>query len=143
MTHCTIGALLVTDLIMGRKNEWEQLYDPSRITLKTGDDYLKEVGNMAYKMTKDWIISSDVSDVSELKSGEGAVISSGFKKIAAYRDENGELHTCTAVCPHMGGVLTWNPDEKSFDCPLHGSRFSTDGTVINGPASSDLKKVEV
>ena len=143
MTHCTIGALLVTDLIMGRKNEWEQLYDPSRITLKTGDDYLKEVGNMAYKMTKDWIVSSDVSDVSELKSGEGAVISSGFKKVAAYRDENGELHTCTAVCPHMGGVLTWNPDEKSFDCPLHGSRFSTDGTVINGPASSDLKKVEV
>lgn len=141
MTNSTIGAMLITDLIMGRKNEWEELYSPARITLNTGDDFLKEVGNMAYKMAKDWIVSSDVGNVSELKSGEGAVISSGLKKVAAYRDENGELHTCSGVCPHLGGVLKWNPDEKSFDCPLHGSRFSTDGTVINGPAIVDLNKI--
>jgi len=52
------------------------------------------------------------------------------------------LHTCSAVCPHLGGVLQWNKDEKSFDCPLHGSRFTTNGIVINGPAIDNLKQVE-
>lgn len=142
MTHGTIGGILINDLIIGRKNEWEDLYSPSRITLNTADDYLKEVGNMAYKMAKDWLSSGDVSELSELKNGEGGIISSGLKKIAAYRDEDGKIHTCSAICPHLGGVLQWNADEKSFDCPLHGSRFSTDGTVINGPAISDLKKLK-
>ena len=143
MTHCTIGGLLVTDLILGIENPWKDLYDPSRITLKTAGDFLSENGNMAYNMVKDWVSGGDVKNADELGAGEGAIISSGLKKVAAYRDENGVLHTCTAVCPHLGGILQWNKDEKSFDCPLHGSRFTTDGVVVNGPAISDLKKVEL
>lgn len=143
MTHGTIGGLLINDLITGNKNPWEDLYNPARITFKTGDDYLSEVGNMAYKMAKDWIASGDIKDVSQLPNGEGAIISSGLKKIAAYRDSNGLLHTCTAVCPHLGGVLQWNSDEKSFDCPLHGSRFTPYGEVINGPALTNLKHTKI
>ena len=142
MTHGTIGGILLNDLILGNKNPWEELYSPSRITFRTADDFLAETGNMAYKMVKDWVSGGDVDDVDELRAGEGAVISSGLKKIAAYRDEDGKLHTCTAVCPHLGGVLQWNPDEKSFDCPLHGSRFTTDGVVVNGPAITDLEKID-
>lgn len=48
----------------------------------------------------------------ELKPGEGGIMSSGFKKIAAYCDEENNLHTCTAVCPHLGAILQWNADEK-------------------------------
>jgi Rieske Fe-S protein len=62
-------------------------------------------------------------------------------KIALYRDEHKCLHAYSGICPHMGGVLQWNPDEKSFDCPLHGSRFAKDGKVVNGPAMGDLKEV--
>ncbi|HEU4496804.1 MAG TPA: FAD-dependent oxidoreductase [Flavobacterium sp.] len=142
MTHCTIGGILINDLISGIKNEWEDVYSPSRITFRTGDDYLKEVGNMTYKMAKDWL-SSDIEKPSELKPGEGGIITKGLKKIAAYRDENGVLHSCSAVCPHLGGIVQWNNDEKSFDCPLHGSRFTADGTVINGPAGSGLKKADL
>jgi Rieske Fe-S protein len=57
-----------------------------------------------------------------------------------YRDDQNILHACTAVCPHLGAILQWNADEKTFDCPMHGSRFTSHGKVINGPASSDLKK---
>jgi len=143
MTHGTIGGLLLNDIILGNKNPWEEVYDPARITLKTAGDFLSEAGNMAYNMVKDWVSGSDVDNAEELKAGEGAIISSGLSKIAAYRDDKGTLHTCSAVCPHLGGVLQWNKDERSFDCPLHGSRFTTDGVVVNGPAISDLKKIDL
>ena len=142
MTHCTIGAMLITDLVHGRENSWESIYSPSRITIKTGGDFISEVGNMAYKMAKDWI-SSDIEKPSDLKSGEGGILSRGLKKLAVYRDENGALHSCSAVCPHLGGILQWNNEEKSFDCPLHGSRFTAEGVAINGPADSDLAKIRL
>ena len=105
-------------------------------------DYLHEVGNMVSQYA-DWFTAEDIKEASELKPGEGAIISSGMKKIAAFRDEQNSLHTCTAVCPHLGAILQWNADEKTFDCPMHGSRFTTEGKVINGPASTDLKKHKI
>ncbi|AWH86599.1 (2Fe-2S)-binding protein [Flavobacterium album] len=141
MTHGTLGGIITNDIINGVENPYAALYEPSRITLRTGIDYMKEVGNMAYRMIKDWISSGDIKEVEELAAGKGAIISKGLDKIAVYRDENGELHTCTAVCPHMGGVLQWNDDEQSFDCPLHGSRFTAYGEVINGPANCGLHKI--
>ncbi|MCO6149442.1 FAD-dependent oxidoreductase [Flavobacterium sp. NRK1] len=140
MTHGTLGGLIIHDIIMGNPNEYSNLYDPSRITLPTGIDYLKEVGNMTYVMAKDWLSSGNVKEVNDLPAGKGVVISKGLNKIAVYKDTDGTIHSCSGVCPHLGGVLQWNDDEKSFDCPLHGSRFTAFGTVINGPAISDLKK---
>lgn len=43
-------------------------------------------------------------------------------------------------CPHMGCALRWNPQERSWDCSCHGSRFDEDGTLINDPAQRGLKK---
>ncbi len=90
-----------------------------------------------------WVSKGDIKDADELKPGEGGVISSGLKKIAVYRDDKNCIHAHTAVCPHLGGILQWNNEEKSFDCPMHGSRFTTDGKVINGPAIGDLKKIHI
>lgn len=143
MTHGTIGGILISDLINDINNPWEKVYDPSRITLKTADDYAKEAGNMIYTMVKDWLSPGEISDFSDIKAGSGTVISKALNKIAAYRDEDGNLHTCTGVCPHLGGVLQWNNDEKTFDCPLHGSRFTPYGVLVNGPSNSDLKKIKL
>ncbi len=142
MTHGTLGGIILTDIITGKKNPWEDLYNPSRITLKTAVDFLHEAGNMVAQFA-DWISAGEVKDAEDLKPGEGGIISSGLKKIAVYRDEQNMLHACTAVCPHLGGILQWNAEEKSFDCPLHGSRFTTVGKVINGPASTDLRRREI
>ena len=62
----------------------------------------------------------------------------GLTKVAVYRDEKGELHECSAVCPHLGCIVHWNATEKTWDCPCHGSRFDKLGKVINGPANRDL-----
>ena len=142
ITNGTTGGILVKDLIVGNENSVAELYSPSRVTLKTAGDYLHEVGNMVAQYA-DWVTKGDVKDADDLQPGEGEVISSGLKKIAAYRDEQNMLHVCTAICPHLGAILQWNADEKSFDCPAHGSRFTTDGKVINGPASCDLKQLEI
>ena len=142
MTHGTLGGIIITDIIAGRDNPWINMYSPSRITLKTTGDYLKEVGNMVVQYG-DWFSGADIENPDDLKPGEGGIMSSGFKKIAVYCDDNNSIHACTAVCPHLGAILKWNADEKTFDCPMHGSRFTTEGKVINGPATSDLKKVEI
>jgi Rieske Fe-S protein len=69
------------------------------------------------------------------------VIREGLRKLAVYKDEAGRLHACSAVCPHLGGIVRWNSAEKTWDCPCHGSRFDRYGQVINGPAAAELEPV--
>jgi len=142
ITHGTLGGIIITDIINDKENPWIDLYSPSRITFNIAGDYFHEVGNMVAQYA-DWVSNGDVKDADELQPGQGGVISSGIKKIAVYRDEQNKLHAFTAVCPHLEAILQWNAEEKSFDCPAHGSRFTTEGKVINGPATTDLEKIEV
>ncbi|HJR06288.1 MAG TPA: FAD-dependent oxidoreductase [Pyrinomonadaceae bacterium] len=141
MTHGTIAGILLTDLITGRENRWAELYDPSRKTLGAIKDFAEENLNVAAQYT-DHVTPGELSDVSELKAGDGAIIRRGLTKVACYRDESGALHERSAICTHLGCVVQWNSTEKTFDCPCHGSRFQTDGHVVNGPANSGLAEVE-
>ncbi len=90
----------------------------------------------------EWLTGGDVSSVADIANESGAVLRRGLTKIAVYRDEQGKLHERSAICPHLGCVVGWNPTEKSWDCPCHGSRFSKFGNVFNGPANSDLSSSE-
>ena len=137
MTHGTIAGLLLTDLIQGRKSNWENLYDPSRVRLKALPEYASENINVASQYT-DYLTAGDIKSESELKPGDGAIMREGVSKLAVYRDGAGNLHKRSAVCPHLGCVVAWNSAEQTWDCPCHGSRFSAEGRVYQGPANSDL-----
>jgi Rieske Fe-S protein len=137
MTHGTIAGIVLTDLMQGRKNEWEDLYDPSRVPLRSLPAYASENINVAGQYT-DYLTAGDIKSESELKPGEGAVMRDGVSKVAVYRDDAGQVHKVTAVCPHLGCVVAWNSTERTWDCPCHGSRFSAEGRVYQGPANSDL-----
>jgi glycine/D-amino acid oxidase-like deaminating enzyme/nitrite reductase/ring-hydroxylating ferredoxin subunit len=137
MTHGTIAGRLITDLILGRPNEWERLYDPSRKPLKSTGEYARENLNVVKQYT-DLITPGEVGSESEITPGRGAIVRHGLKKFAVYRDERGALHRASAVCPHLGCIVHWNSLEGSWDCPCHGSRFGTDGSVLNGPALGGL-----
>lgn len=74
----------------------------------------------------------------EIPPDSGAVVRHGFKKLAVYRGEDGEVREFSAICPHLKCVVHWNSAEKSWDCPCHGSRFSRYGDVLNGPSLGPL-----
>ena len=86
----------------------------------------------------EYLSADDIAAVEKLKAGEGRVVRNGLKKIAACRDENGQLHLHSAACTHLGGVVHWNTLEQCWDCPCHGSKFRPDGNVASGPATRPL-----
>jgi glycine/D-amino acid oxidase-like deaminating enzyme/nitrite reductase/ring-hydroxylating ferredoxin subunit len=137
MTHGTIAGILLTDLIVGRENPWATLYDPSRKPLRAAKDFLSENLNVAAQYA-DWLTGGDTGSEDEIAPDSGAVLRRGLAKVALYRDQKGKLHERSAVCPHLGCVVQWNSNDKTWDCPCHGSRFDKLGKVINGPANRDL-----
>ncbi len=140
MTHSTVGAMLITDLIMARPNEWEKLYDPSRISVYSAPEFMKENANVIAQYG-DWFQAKSKDHLEQLPVDEGVVVRDGFKMIAAYRDKGGDINLMSAACTHLGGVVRWNTLEKSWDCPCHGSRFNAHGEVIEGPAFKDLQRM--
>ena len=141
MTHGTIAGILLTDLIQGRENKWETLYDPSRISMKAAPEFAKEILNVTAQYG-DYATAGDVDRVEEIAAGTGALMRHGLKKVAVYRDSHGELHKCSAICPHLGCIVDWNSAEKTWDCPCHGSRFDPYGKVLNGPANTGLEPAQ-
>jgi glycine/D-amino acid oxidase-like deaminating enzyme/nitrite reductase/ring-hydroxylating ferredoxin subunit len=142
MTHGTIAGLLLTDLIMGRENEWEKLYDPKRRTILSAPDFTRENLNVAAQYG-DWVRPGERASIDDIAPGEGAIVREGAVKRAVYRDTDGIVHACSATCTHLGCVVRWNDVEKTWDCPCHGSRFDKFGDVLNGPAIERLKPVEI
>jgi glycine/D-amino acid oxidase-like deaminating enzyme/nitrite reductase/ring-hydroxylating ferredoxin subunit len=143
MTHGTIAGMLLCDMILGRENPWAALYDPKRVSLRASPmfELAKHSVDVAVQFAKGYL-SPDTASVDDIRPGEGRVVRRGAKKIAAYRDEQGQLHEKSAVCTHLKCIVEWNGAEKSWDCPCHGSRFDPYGEVINGPAINALEDVE-
>jgi nitrite reductase/ring-hydroxylating ferredoxin subunit len=147
ITHGTITGILLTDLILGKNNPWTSLYDPSRKPRKKYGANSEEEGqtqpegeerstNQNEEKSESPKSEAKAVFLENLKEGQGTVLED--KKVGAYKDHKGGLHTYSAVCTHLGCTVTWNNSEKSFDCPCHGSRFSASGNVINGPANIAL-----
>lgn len=141
MTHGTLAGLILCDLVRGRPNRFAELYKPRRRTIRATGAILREHLGAARKLGR-YVMPGDIESAADLAPGEGAVMGSLQPK-AVYRDDAGKLHACSAVCPHLKCVVAWNPAEKSFDCPCHGSRFTAYGKVVSGPSNADLEETEL
>jgi glycine/D-amino acid oxidase-like deaminating enzyme/nitrite reductase/ring-hydroxylating ferredoxin subunit len=120
LTYAAIAGLLIPDLISGRKNPWEDLYNPSRTPVQVLGEFLGESRDMSYGY-RDLRVSADDAAEHALSNDEGAVIRIHGRRIAVYRDGRGELHAHLASCPHVGCGLHWDSHERSFECPCHAS----------------------
>jgi glycine/D-amino acid oxidase-like deaminating enzyme/nitrite reductase/ring-hydroxylating ferredoxin subunit len=138
LSNGTAAAMLLADLIMGRENEWAELYDSTRKTPLVSKGFYKEGIEEAAHFVKDRFRGA--ANVADVAPGEGRIVGRRGDQTAVYRDPQGEVHAISARCTHLGCILSWNPAETSWDCPCHGSRFSVDGEVIQGPAVRNLEK---
>lgn len=139
-TYGTLAGLMLADLARGKRHPWAAAYAPSRHRVRAAGEWLRENLNAASQYRR-LAAPADAGSAADIAPGEGAVLRRGLRKVAAYRDPNGVLHESSAICPHLGGVVCWNRAEKSWDCPVHGSRFKGTGEVVNGPANADLSEV--
>lgn len=137
MTYGVIAGSLLTDLIQNRENAYASLYDPARKTLQAAETFARAACNIAAQYTG-WVTKGDVAEDVLVTPGTGAIVRRGLLKIAVYCDTAGRLHECSAVCPHLGGIVAWNHAEETWDCPCHGSRFDKFGKALNGPANTNL-----
>lgn len=138
MTTGILAGHLLTDYVLGRENPYKELYSPSRFP---ADPSLKKVITTNADVAKHLIkgkLEFVPKDADELQAGEGSAVTYNGKRAGAYKDENGKLFVVDTTCKHMGCECEWNAGEKTWDCPCHGSRYSFNGEVIEGPALSAL-----
>ncbi len=141
MTNGVTAGRLLAAAIDGRERPELELFDPLRFTPKTSlADTVTENADAASQFATDWLRKLLAPDLESIGRGEGNVIRRGPEPIAAARDDDGQLHAVSAICTHMYCLVEWNDAEGSWDCPCHGSRFSPDGEVLEGPATEDLPR---
>jgi glycine/D-amino acid oxidase-like deaminating enzyme/nitrite reductase/ring-hydroxylating ferredoxin subunit len=141
MTNGTAAAMIISDAILGRRNAWADLYDAKRLVRRSGlTSFLKENLSAGLRFVVDRLGPADRAAVEELEPGEGALIRIRGRKTAVYRDKDGTLHALSPVCQHLYCLVDWNPAERSWDCPCHGSRYDATGNAIQGPTTKDLKR---
>ena len=139
MTFGALAGMLIRDLILGKTSAETKLYRTLRFTglgrlMVRGNNYMMRFFTGRFR--------KPTTTIKDLPPDEGAVVDIGGKKVAAYKTKDGKLITCSAVCTHLGCIVGWNGAEKTWDCPCHGSRYHTDGSVANGPAKRPLKKID-
>ena len=141
MTNGTAAAHVLADTITGAENPWGGVYSPTRRPpLPSAAPFAKHNVDAALRMVVDWARPRP-SAAEPVAEGEGRVVRCGIRPCAVSRTDGVE-RTVSAVCTHLGGVVQWNDAERSWDCPLHGSRFAPDGGVLSAPATTPLSRMD-
>lgn len=137
MTNAMVSAMLLRDMICGKDHPYADVFAPERFDGKTLTGIAAESGQAVKGLAKEFFqIPSE--QAAEIPKGHGGIVFLHGVKVGVYKDEEGRLYPVDIRCPHMGCQLEWNPDECSWDCPCHGSRFDRFGKLISGPAQKDL-----
>ncbi|MCA4133095.1 FAD-dependent oxidoreductase [Arthrobacter sp. M4] len=138
LTNGTVAALILADTINGQKNPWARVFNSNRITpLASASRFVRE-NTKTFTAILTGKLASRRPGHEILAPGTGTVIKIGGQDTAVYKDEEGQVRTLSATCTHLGCTVGFNPSDTTWDCPCHGSRYATDGTVIQGPATKNL-----
>lgn len=140
MSNGVLAGQLITALLDGQPPAWASLYDPRRLHA-TAEARSFVSANLA--VARHFIgdrLRSHAASPAGLAPGTGAILWYEGRHSAVYRDDDGHLHAVSATCTHLGCLVAFNQTERTWDCPCHGSRFDTDGTVLRGPATHPLKQ---
>ena len=138
MTSSMAAAAILSDRITGRENPNAQVFTPQRFKPGASIANLMKDGAQAVAGLSKQLFSVPETYLSHIGKGQGGIVEYDDQKLGAYRDEAGHVYLVSTKCPHLGCQLTWNPDERSWDCPCHGSRFDYRGNLLDNPAMRGL-----
>lgn len=136
LTNSTAAAMVISNLIKEDTSEYEELYSHLRVKDLVSFNFVKENVDVAVQ----WIGGKLNMGENELpdEKGVGVIVNVNGKRCGYYRDEEDNIYLVDTTCPHMSCELKWNSQEKSWDCPCHGSRFDYKGNILEGPAEYTL-----
>jgi glycine/D-amino acid oxidase-like deaminating enzyme/nitrite reductase/ring-hydroxylating ferredoxin subunit len=140
LAMATTAADLIADLVAGDDNPFASLFSPHRMSLSGAPKLAKLNGKVAVDLVADRLRPGEVGDAAEVPAGEARVLRRGLSQSGVYRDPAGTVHAVSLRCTHLGCLLRFNGAEISWDCPCHGSRFTVDGAVLEGPATEPLQR---
>lgn len=144
LVYGTVAGMICADRCLGRDNAWSEAFTATRLPpIQSISEYLGENADFPAHLVGDWLKGAEVTSLDDIGRGEGKIAEVGGKRLAVYRDDNGRVKALSAVCTHLGCQVTFNSTAKSWDCPCHGSRFDTDGKVIDGPAVKPLPREDI
>ncbi len=138
MSNGTASAILLKDLIVHGKSPWEAVYDPARFE---ADPMIKNIVTTNIDVARQMAVGKlkRAPREVELAWGEAVVVAGEEGKVGLYKDNRSRVHAVDITCPHMGCELVWNEAELSWDCLCHGSRFTYEGDIIEGPALKSMR----
>ena len=139
MTGCMLSALILKDLLNKKENKYIDLFSPSRF------NFLASIPNLTKNLiqTVDGLLIKRLlmknKKVINLEKRQSLIVKHKKKHLGVYKDENNELFVIDARCPHLGCILSFNKEEKTYECPCHGSKFNYKGELLNSPSIYDAK----
>jgi glycine/D-amino acid oxidase-like deaminating enzyme/nitrite reductase/ring-hydroxylating ferredoxin subunit len=139
MTGGTAAAMILSDRLLGRENPWSELFNPNRIKPRAAVKFVEENAKVGLHLLGDRITKRGTRPIEDLAPGEGDIVRHAGEKVAGHRRDDGTLVAVSPLCTHLGCQVNWNTAERSWDCPCHGSRFSPEGEVLQGPAVHRLE----
>ncbi|MCX2729242.1 FAD-dependent oxidoreductase [Saccharopolyspora sp. NFXS83] len=138
----TAAAALLADRLTGTPGPEAEPFDPGRVSPRSAGRLAKMNAGVGVAFVGDRLTAGEVGSVEQVPLGAARVVRAGTDLTGVYRDEDGCAHAVSLRCTHLGCLLRFNDDERSWDCPCHGSRFDVDGTVLEGPAVRPLPRKE-
>lgn len=139
MTGSMVSARILSDLITGHPNPNSDFFSPHRFSFSNLGPLAQEGTQSCKGFAREWF-QVPQKTLDDLPLDHGGIVAVEGKKAGVYKDHLGKCYLVDPRCPHMGCQLEWNPDEKSWDCPCHGSRFDYKGNLLNNPALTNLER---
>ncbi|APF21332.1 FAD-dependent oxidoreductase [Clostridium butyricum] len=138
MTSSMVSAMLISDMISGKENDYSEIFSPKRFDLSLS---ISNVGKDISKTAKNFIaqkIYIPSNRIEHIQNGHAGIVEHEGEKVGVYKNIKGEVFFVSTKCAHLGCELHWNADELTWDCPCHGSRFDYNGRLIESPATKNL-----
>jgi len=137
MSNGVAAALALSSQMLGGRMDWRQAFaswNPHEAAGLT--TALKSNLEVGFNLAKGWVTPLLASRETP---GEGdGVVTGPPWHLRAQSTVDGQTRVVSPVCPHLGGIVSWNDADCTWECPLHGSRFAPDGTLLEGPATKSL-----